>query len=87
MAKAEATLAAVDRGEEFTDFRIPGTGVDDRPELIGVNGEFIRVRPGETVRVRRKFVEAWENAQAQEREAWRTRQRAQEASRRALAEL
>ncbi len=87
MSPKEIAQMLNDRGEEYVDFLIPRTGVDQKPELIGVNGEFIRVRPGEPVRVRRKFVEAWENAQAQEREAWRTQMRAQEAGSRALAEL
>ncbi len=77
----------IDRGEAYVDFVIPRSGVDDRAVLIGVNGEFVRVRPGETVRVKRKFVEAWEHAQRQERAAWKTQVRAQEASRRAMAEL
>ena len=77
----------IDRGEAYVDFVIPRGGIDERAVLIGVNGEFVRVRPGETVRVKRKFVEAWEHAQAQEREAWRTQVKAQEASRKALAEL
>lgn len=76
----------IDRGEEYVDFMIPFGG-DTKAELIGVNGEFIRVQPGTKVRVKRKFVEAWENSQAQAREAWKTQIRAQAASRKALAEL
>ena len=88
MANTEKTeSAALDRGEEYVDFMIPFNGTDTRPELIGVNGEFIRVRPGVQVRVKRKFVEAWEHAQAQERAAWQTQLDAQNRSRRALAEL
>ena len=87
MSPKEIAQLLNDRGEEYVDFLIPRTGVDQKPELIGVNGEFIRVRPGEPVRVRRKFVEAWENAQAQEREAGRARLQAMNASRRAFAEL
>ena len=76
----------IDRGEEYVDFMIPFGG-ESKPELIGVNGEFIRVQPGVQVQVKRKFVEAWENSQAQAREAWKTQIKAQEASRKALAEL
>lgn len=83
MAKTES---AVDRGEEYVDFQIPFGG-DNKPVFIGVNGETIRVMPGVTVQVKRKFVEVWENAQAQERAAWQTQIRAQNASKRALADL
>lgn len=77
----------IDRGEEYVDFMIPFNGTDTKPELIGVNGEFVRVQPGVQVRVRRKFTEAWEHAQAQERAAWQTQIDAQNRSRKALAEL
>ena len=76
-----------DRGEEYVDFLIPRTGPDDKPVLIGVNGEFIRVLPGTPVSVRRKFAEAWANARAQDESAYRARVRAMNASRKALAEL
>ena len=83
----KSTTAAPERGEETVELLIPRVGPDDRPVLIGVNGEFIRVQPGERVRVRRCFAEAWENACAQENAAWAARLQAQNASRRALAEL
>jgi hypothetical protein len=86
MAKA-AEPATADRGEEYVDFMIPRSSPEDRPVVIGVNGEFIRVLPGEQVTVRRKFVEAWMNSQAQRREAWKTQSNAQAASKKALAEL
>ena len=85
MAKTEKPAAH--SGEDYVDFLIPRVGPDDRSVLIGVNGAFIRVQPGERVRVRRMFAEAWENAQAQEREAGRARLQAMNASRRAFAEL
>ena len=86
MAKA-AENPMTDRGEEYVEFQIPFNGADTKPVLIGVNGEFIRVLPGVTVSVKRKFAEVWKNSQAQERVAWETQRRAQEASRRALADL
>lgn len=90
-AKTEKTAAPVVEekkisGEDYVDFMIPFGG-DTKPVLIGVNGEFIRVLPGVTVSVKRKFAEAWINSQAQERVAWETQRRAQEASRKALADL
>ena len=76
----------VDRGEEYVDFMIP-LGADSSPVFIGVNGDTVRVRPGETVQLKRKFVEAYEHSVAQRRAAWRAQSAAQNASRRALAEL
>ncbi len=86
MARTEAS-ARVDRGEETVDFLIPSAGPDNHPALIGVNGELVRVMPGEPVRIKRKFVEAWEHSRRQEHEAWETQSRAQQASRKVLAEL
>ena len=84
--KKEAPEIVTDPGEEYVDFTIPMTA-DSTPVFIGVNGETVRIRPGHTVRVKRKFVEVWEHAQKQQAEAWARQRQAQEASRRALAEL
>lgn len=85
--KEELTVDLNALGEEYVEFMIPRTGPDDKAVFIGVNGEAIRVKPGVQVRVKRKFVEAWENSKAQEREAWQTQDRAAKASRKALADL
>ena len=77
----------IDRSEEYVDFIIPLTSPDDRPVFIGVNGDAIRVKPGVNVKVKRKFVEAWEHSMEAKREAMQTRINAQKASKRALAEL
>ena len=82
-----STTAAPERGEEYTELLIPRATMDDRAVLIGVNGEFIRVKPGERVLVKRKFAEAWENSERQKRAAWETQRRAQNAGKKALAEL
>ena len=92
MAAAKSEKPAVQEknpfdGEEYVEMQIPFNGNDTKPVIIGVNGEFIRVRPGETVRVKRKFVEAWQHAKKQERLAWQAQARAQEMSRKALADL
>lgn len=84
--KAPVEEQTIPSGEDYVDFMIPFGG-DTKPVLIGVNGEFIRVLPGVTVSIKRKFAEAWNNSQAQERVAWETQRRAQEASRKALADL
>ena len=83
----EKTTAPRETGEDYIDFLIPRAAPDDRPVFLGVNGESIRVVPGETVRVKRKFAEAWRNAQAQELVARETCRRAQAASGKALANL
>lgn len=87
MTQKEIAQLLNDRGEEYVDFMLPFNGADTKPVMIGVNGEFIRVRPGVTVSVKRKFVEAWLNAQTQERAAWEAQIKAQNAGRKALAEL
>ena len=81
------TATPAERGEEYVDFLIPAAAPDARAVFLGVNGAGIRVRPGEPVRVRRKYAEVWENAQAQERAAWEARRRAQETAKKALADL
>ena len=81
------TTAPRETGEDYIDFLIPRAAPDDRAVFLGVNGETVRVRPGETVRVKRKFAEVWANARAQERAAYETCRRAQEASKKALANL
>lgn len=77
----------IDRGEEYVDFMIPVSSPDEKPAMIGVNGEFVRVRPGDTVTIKRKFVEAWQHSQAQQRASIEAQRRAQNASRKALADL
>jgi hypothetical protein len=83
---SKATTVA-DPGEEYVDFLIPGATPEDRAVFLGVNGESIRVKPGEPVRVKRKFAEVYAAARAQERAARETCRRAQDASRKALANL
>ena len=81
MAKAN------DPNEELVDFMIPPKGPDDRAQFLGCNGESVRVLPGVPVKIKKKFVLVWENAQKQEREAWEAQRRAQNAAKKALAEL
>ena len=83
----ETTTRPADPGEEYVDFLIPAAAPDARAVFLGVNGVGIRVKPGESVRVQRKYAEVWENAQAQERAAWEARRRAQETAKKALADL
>ena len=86
MPKTNAAPPA-DRGEEYVDFLIPAAAPDARAVFLGVNGVGIRVKPGEPVRVKRKYAEVWENARTQELAAWEARRRAQETAKKALADL
>ena len=52
--------------EELVDFTAPmdPTGAK-RDVLLAVNGETVRIQRGTTVRIKRKFLEVWNNAAAQ----------------------
>ncbi len=73
--------------EGTVELTIPRVTAEDRPVFLGVNGECVRIRPGETVHVPRRFAEVWENAQAQEAAARAFCRRADRASKTALAAL
>ena len=77
---------AIDRGEEYVRFMIP-LSADNAAVFIGVNGETVRVRPGENVYIKRKFAEAYNHSVAQQNSAWKAQIAAQNASRKALADL
>ncbi len=44
--------------------------------IVGVNGELIRIKRGETVKIKRKFLEVLQHAAAQELAAHRTMDKA-----------
>lgn len=75
------------RGEELISFTLPFTGENAEPLFVGVNGENIRIRPGEPVMIKRKFADAISLANRQRLEAWRMQQAEQERGRKALSEL
>lgn len=79
--------AAVDP-EELVDFTAPydPTGAA-REILLSVNGETVRVKRGETVKLKRKFVEVWENANAQTAAARMTMEKAMESGKTPLLEM
>lgn len=74
--------------EELVDFTAPvdPTG-EKRDILLSVNGETIRVKRGQTVRVKRKFLEVWDNANRQALAARDAMERAQEGSRAPALEM
>ncbi len=74
--------------EELVDFTAPydPTG-EKRDILLSVNGETVRVKRGETVQIKRKFVEAWNNSLAQTNEARRAREKAQAQAGKAMMDM
>ena len=53
---------------------------DMTPVFVAVNGETLRIKRGETVKIKRKFLEALRCASEQEREAMRYQRQAASAS-------
>lgn len=72
-------VTKTDPMEELVDFTAPmdPTG-EKRDVLISVNGETIRVQRGSTVRIKRKFLEVWDNAGKQALAARAAMEKAQE---------
>lgn len=65
--------------EELVDFTAPVDPTGEKHDiLLSVNGETVRVKRGSTVKLKRKFLEVWENAAAQAAAARMTMERAQE---------
>ena len=87
LAKVNAAPEADADGEEMMDFVLPMNGTDERPLFVCVNGQNIRIRRGETVRIKRKYYEAIRNAREQEMAAYHARLAMQANGRKALAEL
>lgn len=74
--------------EEKVEYTAPfGADLKDDSILCAVNGEEIRIKRGETVKIKRKFVEVLRNAAEQERASMRFQQEAQKSSAKALAEM
>ena len=74
--------------EELVEFTAPydPTGAQ-RDILLGVNGETIRVKRGSTVSVKRKFVQLWEDANAQSAAARMTMEKASQGGKAPLLEM
>ena len=79
-AKTEETAAktAVPAGEEFVEYMAPLLGAGkQKPVFVAVNGETLRIQRGVPVKIKRKFVTALRNADAQAFEAYQAVARAQ----------
>ena len=80
MTMSETKNKALDP-EELVDFTAPmdPTGTK-RDILLAVNGETVRIQRGATVRIKRKFLEVWNNAGAQAMAARAAMEKAQSGS-------
>ena len=77
-----------DPNEELVDYMAPLMGSATRKEVVvGVNGEFIRIKRGVRVKIKKKFYRVLQQAADQELAAYRTMERAQEQGKRAVAQL
>ena len=77
--QAESKQNKVRPGEELVEYTaplLPGMGTQD--VIVGVNGEMIRIKRGETVKIKRKFVNALNNAAKQQVAAYKAAAEAQQ---------
>ena len=77
-------------GEELVEYMAPIIGAseqDMKPLFVSVNGETLALKPGVTVQLKRKFVDALAHANDQRIAAWNYMREQQEAGRKALSEM
>ena len=87
-AAAEVLEPAAPDMEELVEFTAPLLGAEGHRDIfVAVNGESLRIKRGVPVMIRRKFLEAIENARQQAYEAWLQREKAAGAASTALAEF
>lgn len=85
---AETAGKGKDYWEEAVEYTAPLLGPRERRELlVSVNGETIRILRGEPVRIKRKHLEAIQNAQRQAYAAYAAMRRAQKQGSKALAAM
>lgn len=86
-AATEPEKSAMPDPEELVEYTAP---MDPRGELrdftVGVNGEFIHIKRGATVMIKRKFVEVLQHAAEQELEVLKAKERARKAAEKPLYE-
>lgn len=74
--------------EELVDYTAPILYSDrERDLVVGVNGELIRIKRGEPVKIKRKFLEVIQNSERQKNAAWEAMERAKRESAKALTNL
>lgn len=85
---SEKAKEAVLDPEDLVDYHAP---IDPRGEsrdiTVGVNGDFIRIQRGKDVKIKRKFLEVLQNADAQEMAAREARDKAVKASEKAIYDM
>lgn len=73
--------------DELVEVFLPRRGVDEQDLFVGVNGENVRIKRGARVKIKRKFADVIDEAERLEEAAYKTIERAQAASKKALADL
>lgn len=78
-----------DPGEELVEYTAPLMDIHgESPDIyVSVNGKNCVIKRGETVKIKRKFLEVIRASEAQDIAAFRAKQSAQKQSKTALAEL
>lgn len=82
----EAKLPDPNELVPYTAPFIPGSK-KQKPIVVIVNGEIIRIRRGETVKIKRKFLEVLENANAQTLAMYKTINDVKKAGEKPAAEM
>lgn len=87
MSEKTKETAALDP-EELVDYTAPIDPEGKRRDMVvGVNGEIIRIQRGRPVKIKRKFLEAIENATRQQYEAIMASEKAEADAAKAIADL
>ena len=74
-------------GEDLVDFFLPMREKNDQPLFVGVNGQNICIRRGETVKIKRKYYNVLKMARDQEMAAYRAMRAIQSAGARSSGEM
>ena len=84
----EQPVREVDPMEELVEYTAPLLPhLKKRDILVGVNGELLRIQRGVTVKIKRKHLEALQNAAAQEFAALKEREKIRKQGERSLASM
>lgn len=87
-AEQEATKTIEEIMEEYVEYEAPMTAnPDERDILVAVNGETLRIKRGERVQIKRKFLEVLRQADEQRRSAIRYQREQQHAAAQAVAKM
>lgn len=85
---AKETEKKINAMEEYVDYMAPLLpDLKDQTIFVAVNGETVRIKRGEPVKIKRKFVEALNNASKQEYAAMRNRMVMQEQAKKPIADM